>query len=123
MSEKQVSLEGTALVDTAVEQMLEKKAENIVVIDIRGSSSVADWFVICESDNPVQNRAIADAVVVGLKEHATAPWQKEGLEDGRWILIDYVDVVIHIMMSDTREYYAIEKLWKDCPRRNVEQEG
>jgi ribosome-associated protein len=88
-----------------------RKAEHITLIELAGSSDMTDWFVICQGDNPAHNRAIADAIVDGLKNMKMSAWHVEGLTEGRWIVLDYSDVVVHIMLSSVREYYAIEELW------------
>ena len=105
-----------------VAQAASKKAENIVLLDMGPTSAVTDWFVICQGDNPIHTRAIADAVLTGLKQRKTYPWLTEGAAEARWILIDYVDVVVHVMTSQAREYYALEKLWADAPRTRIASE-
>ncbi len=110
------ALEGAELVDAAVRSALDKKAENIVLLDLRSRSGVADWFVVCDSDNPVHGRAIADGIAGQLSARGTHPWHIEGQEQGRWVLLDYTDVVVHVMLPDLRRYYQLESLWKDCPR-------
>lgn len=105
------SLAGKVLVDEIVKEAQEKLAENIVVLDIQGLPGTADWFIICESDNAIHNNAIADAIVKSLAEKDTHPWHEEGRDDGRWVLLDYTDVIVHIMLPDVREYYNLEELW------------
>ncbi|MBD3316060.1 MAG: ribosome silencing factor [Chitinivibrionales bacterium] len=121
-SEKNPKLEGKALAEQAAEKALDKKAEELVLIDLRATSGVADWFLICQGNSPAQNRAIASAVERGLREHGARPWQEEGLEEGRWVLLDYVDVVVHIMLPEVREFYEIELLWNECPQTSIESE-
>jgi ribosome-associated protein len=105
-------LSGKELVDAIISVMEERLAERIAVIDLRGVSAAADWFVICQGDNTSHTTAVADAVIAELKEkHGTAPWHNEGIEDGRWALIDYTDVVVHVMLADVRAYYDLEGLW------------
>jgi iojap-like ribosome-associated protein len=95
----------------SLKQAKEKLAENIVTIDLTGLPGSADWFVICESDNTVQNNAIADSIVESLSELDTKPWHEEGRGEGRWVLIDYSDVIVHIMLPEVRSYYDLEGLW------------
>jgi len=110
---KEAPLAGKELVDVIVQSLEEKLAERIVVIDLRGAPAVADWFVICQGDNTSHTSAIADSVIGALKEkHKTSPWHHEGLEDGRWALIDYTDVVVHVMLPEIRKYYDLESLWE-----------
>ncbi len=104
-------LGGEVLVNEVVEQAMSKKAHNIAVLDLRTQSAPADWFVICEGDNAVHNRAISLSVQMGTKEKNTPPWHTEGDEDGRWVVVDYADVVVHIMLPDVRKFYALESLW------------
>jgi ribosome-associated protein len=105
-------LSGKELVDAIVRNLEDKLAEKIVVIDLNGVSSAADWFVVCEGDNTPHTSAIADGVIAALKEkHHTSPWHHEGLTEGRWALIDYTDVVVHVMLKDVREFYDLESLW------------
>lgn len=112
--EKSAVLAGKALVDAIVAALEEKIAEKIVVIDLCGVSSMADWFIVCQGDNTSHTSAIASGVMGALKDkYNTAPWHYEGVEDGRWALIDYTDVVVHIMLPDVRELYNLESLWKE----------
>jgi len=105
-------LAGRELVDSIVEHAQSKKAAGITVLDVRGTSTVSDWLVICQGENPIHNRAIYDTVAVELKKQKTSPYLYEGHEEGRWIVIDYVDVVVHVLMPHLRKYYALEDLWK-----------
>lgn len=111
MTNNQTLLHGETLVNEIVEQALSKKANNVSVLDLKGQSAPADWFVICEGENSVHNRAIYTAVREGVKEKGTAPWHTEGGEDGRWVVVDYSDVVVHIMLPDLRKFYSLETLW------------
>jgi ribosome-associated protein len=122
MSTKKDFLSGKDLVDAAVKQALEKKAEDIVVFNPGEQSGIAEWFVVCHGNNGIHNKAIAEEIIVGLKRQNTAPWYKEGFDEGRWILIDYSDVVINILQPDLREYYALEALWKEAPRWDISPE-
>ena len=109
---KDAVLAGKELVDAIVAALEDKLAENVVVIDMREVSSVADWFIVCQGDNTSHTSAIASGVIGILKEkYKTAPWLHEGVEDGRWALIDYTDVVVHVMLPDVRQLYDLESLW------------
>jgi len=109
-------LDGKQLVDAIVRSAQDKLAEDIVILDLRQVPGAADWFIICQGDNTVQNRAIADGIVDELSGLGTHPWHQEGESDGRWILIDYSDVVVHVMLPDLREFYSIETLWNEAKR-------
>jgi ribosome-associated protein len=106
-------LGGKALVDAIVKHAEDKKAEDIKVIDLRKASAPADWFIVCQGEHPVHNRAIADSIDEGLAEAGTKAWHVEGKEDGRWVVLDYSDVVVHVMMPDARKLYDLESLWDE----------
>lgn len=112
-------LAGKKLVDCIVSSVQEKRGEKTTVIDHRKSASTADYFIICESETIVQNRAIADAIVDRCAEKGTRPWHQEGSDEGRWILLDFSDVVVHIMLSELRNYYNLEELWETGIRTDV----
>jgi ribosome-associated protein len=96
---------------------LEKKAEEVLELDLRELSPVCDYFVICHGDSEVQVKAIADAILEGLDSQGMAAWHVEGYAGRSWILIDFVDVVAHVFHRETRLYYRLEDLWGDAPRR------
>jgi len=100
------------LLDLTGHLVLSKKAEHIQAIDVRKLTSITDYYIICSADTDIQVKAIADAVRKGTPHK---PWKIEGYENRFWILLDYVDVVIHIFRTSEREYYSLEKLWADAP--------
>jgi ribosome-associated protein len=102
------------LAKRVVDLCLSKKALDVRMMDLRGISSVTDMFVICHGDSDVQVKAIAGAVQAGLKEEGIRVWHKEGFEYLRWVLLDYVDVVVHVFLKETREFYGLERLWGDA---------
>ncbi|MFP4415725.1 MAG: ribosome silencing factor [Fibrobacterota bacterium] len=116
-------LHGKQLLCVAIDKALEKKADKNVILELQLSTYIADWIYICESDNPIQNRAIAENIIIGLKQQGTPPWHVEGLEEGRWILIDYSDVVVHVMLPEIREYYQLETLWEESSRVSLREFG
>ena len=91
-----------------------KKAHDPVALDLRAVAGVADYFLICSGDSEVQVKAIAEAVEEKLHEHGHAPWHVEGLSGRRWVLLDYVEIVVHVFHAKTREYYLLERLWGDA---------
>ena len=102
---------------TAAQAAADKKAQDIVVIDVAEQLAITDAFVIASASNERQVAAIVDAVeeaLLNLPEKAK-PVRREGERQGRWVLLDYIDVVIHIQHAEEREFYALDKLWKDCP--------
>ena len=97
-----------------------RKALDIVQLDLRGIIGYTDYFVICTGRSDRQAKAIHDAVHAGLKaEHDLLPRRVEGLGEARWILMDYLDVVVHVFTPETREYYRLEQLWGEAPARAV----
>jgi ribosome-associated protein len=113
---------GTRLVQRAAEFALSKKAEGVVSLDLRGLSSSCDFFLICHGQSSVQVGAIADAIRDGLREEGERVWHVEGYEAKQWILLDYVDVVIHVFERERRDYYQLERLWGDAPQREFRDE-
>ena len=93
------------------EAALAKKARDVVEIDLAGRSPVADFFVICEGDTDRQTRAIADGIREETAKHGVRPFQVSGEDDGTWILVDYVDVIVHVMLPGERAFYDLESLW------------
>ncbi len=95
----------------------EKKGINIVSLDLRKiAEAVADFFIICEASNNTQLKAIADSVEFLVKQNCgEAPYKHEGRQSEQWILIDYVNVVVHIMLPEPRKFYQLEEMWSDAP--------
>ena len=116
MVKSKVLNESTYISELAIHGMQEKKGNDLVRLDLRNiNSSVADYFVICHADSATQVKAIANSVEDEIyKAIQQDPWRKEGLEHGEWILLDYIDVVIHIFRTDKREFYGVEDLWGDA---------
>jgi ribosome-associated protein len=98
---------------------LTKRAEDVLILDLRGLDAVCDFFVIATGHSEIQVKAIADAVEDGLRERGMRPWHSEGFEARRWVLLDYVDVVVHVFHARAREYYLLDKLWGDAAREVV----
>lgn len=98
------------------EVMEEKKGEDIMVMDLRGFSLVVDAFVICSAEASVQAQAISDGVERALSIRGVHLWRREGYAEGRWILMDYGDIVVHIFHIDARRLYDLDGLWGDAPR-------
>jgi ribosome-associated protein len=96
-----------------------KKGFNVLIIDLRELATFTDYFVVCSADSDVQVKAIADQLDKVLSEEGIRCWHKEGLKALSWVLLDYVDVVVHIFKKDAREFYNLEKLWGDAPSERV----
>jgi len=106
------------LAHAAAQAAADKKAENIVILDVADQLVITDAFVLASAPNERQVMSIVDAIeeaLVGLPEKAK-PVRREGERTGRWVLLDYIDIVAHIQHSEEREFYALDRLWKDCPR-------
>jgi len=101
---------------------LEKKAEDVVILDLRKLTKVVDFFVICSAESSLQVKAIVDHITEKLEERGIRAWHVEGYENLQWVLIDYVDVVAHVFLRETREFYALERLWGDAKFEHVEPE-
>jgi ribosome-associated protein len=109
-----ISPEETAI--AIAELAADRKAIDIVGLDLRGMIGYADYFLICSGRSDRQTRGIHDAIHAGMKErYGLLPRRVEGLRESRWILMDYLDVVVHIFTPETREYYRLEQLWGEAP--------
>lgn len=110
------------ILTTIIKAIQDKKGENIVSLDLRKiHEAVADFFVICEASTNTQVKAIADSVEYLVKETlGEAPYRHEGQQSAQWILIDYVNVVVHVMQPETRRFYKLEEMWSDAPMTSYE---
>ncbi len=106
----------------AVGLALARKASDVVVLDLRGRSSATDYFLVGSGASDVQVRAIADHLQEELKKAGARANHVEGMKEGRWVLLDYVDFVVHIFHTSVREFYRLEALWGDAPRTVYGQE-
>lgn len=104
------------------ELALTKKAESVISMDLRGLTSTCDFFVIATGTSDVQVKAVADAIKNGMADEGEKAWHVEGYEGKRWILLDFVDVVVHVFDEETRDYYQLERLWGDAQQRTFEDE-
>ncbi len=104
------------LFKTIINAMQEKKAERIVSLDLKKiPEAVTDFFIICSANNPIQLKAIGDFVEEEVKKKCNeSPYKHEGKQGEQWILIDYVNVVVHIMLPETRKFYKLEEMWSDA---------
>lgn len=112
------------LADVVVRGMQEKKAADIVVLDLKElKNAVADYFIICSASSDTQIDAIARSVEEEVEKlTGQNPWQTEGRMNREWVLLDYVDVVVHVFLRDRRQFYALEELWGDAEIRYIEEE-
>jgi ribosome-associated protein len=100
--------------------MVSKKALDIVILDLKKLTSATDYFVLCSADSDTQVKAIADSVDDGMEELGERVWHKEGYHSQRWIVLDYVDVVVHIFHKEERSFYNLDRLWGDAKRTEVQ---
>ena len=106
-------------IEAAVRAAEDKKAADIVVLDLRKALGFTDYFVICSGQNPRQIHAIADAIVDSLAAHGVKPAHVEGYDRSEWILLDYFDFIVHIFAPETRLFYSLERLWGNAERVEI----
>lgn len=108
------------LVEKITQLIFEKKGSEVKVIELKTVSSLADYFILCSADSNTQVQAIADNIDKSLREDGIRLWHKEGTTALQWVLLDYVDIVVHVFQKDIRAFYNLEKLWGDAPIVAVE---
>ena len=111
-----MGLSGSEIVEIAAKAAFDRKALDIIILDLRGLSSVTDFFVICSGTSDTHVEGIAEIIEEKLEEHNERLWHREGERKASWILLDYIDAIIHVFTEDTREFYGLERLWGDAPR-------
>ncbi len=104
------------------ELALEKKGRDIVIMDLRRLTDITDFFVLMSGESDIHVKALTDYIEEKLARENIRPWHREGYEVLNWVLLDFVDVVVHIFRPQTREYYSLEKLWADAPQERVVEE-
>jgi ribosome-associated protein len=107
----------------AAELILDVQGEDILILDLRQHSPLADWFVIATATSTIHARAMAEDLQLRLKQEGDRPHHVEGAEHGLWILLDYFNVVVHIFSGEVRQFYGLERLWGDAPRRVLSPSG
>ena len=103
------------LVREAAAAAADKLATDLVAFDVSEQLVITDAFLLCSAANDRQVRAVVDEIEDRLRELGAKPVRREGERDGRWVLLDYSDIVVHVQHTEERDYYALERLWKDCP--------
>jgi ribosome-associated protein len=111
------------ILEICTEVLQSKKAEDLVMMDLRGISDFSDYFLICTANSGPHARALADAVQEEMKAAGHPAWHIEGYETQNWILYDFVDMVVHIFQSEARSFYGLERLWGDAPTRSFEEQS
>ena len=112
-----------ALVEAAAREAADRRGQDVVVLDLRGLTSATDYFVIASGESDVQVKAIAARIEERLEKDEVRPWHVEGLRNARWILLDYVDFVVHVFHKAARRYYELERLWADAPSASFDARG
>jgi len=105
----------TKINDRIVELIFSKKGYNVKILDLRKLTTITDYFIICTGDSDTQVKAIADEVDKQMREEGVRSWHTEGYRSLNWVLIDFVDIVVHVFKKESREFYNLEKLWGDAP--------
>ncbi len=104
------------LAEIAAEAASDKLATDIIAYDVSEQLVITDVFLLCSAANDRQVRAIVDEIEEKMRQAGARPVRREGEREGRWVLLDYLDIVIHVQHAEERTYYALERLWKDCPQ-------
>ena len=104
------------LVETAALAAADKLADGIIAYDVSDQLVITDAFLLCSAPNDRQVKAIVDEIELRMRQAGASLVRREGEREGRWVLLDYLDIVIHVQHAEERVYYALERLWKDCPR-------
>lgn len=116
------SINGKERVLLCVNASLKRKAKDLIILNVKELSSFADYFIICSGTSDRQVQAIAESIQENLKENGILPLGIEGERIGKWVLMDYEDIIVHIFYEPIREFYDIERLWADAPRMEVGDE-
>lgn len=119
------AINSNQLGDIVVQGMLERKASDVVVMDLREvKNAIADYFIICSGNSDTQIDAISDAIEQHVhKLSGQNPWKREGKQNKEWVIIDYVDVVAHVFSKEKRIFYGLEELWGDAKTTRIEEEN
>jgi len=115
--------EAITMATVAARAAVSKLADNVVVIDVSGQLVITDCFVIASATNERQVNAVVDEVEEQMRRAGYKPARREGAREGRWTLLDFVDIVVHIQHEDERNFYALDRLWRDCPIIPVDLEA
>ena len=112
-------MESKHLTKRVTDLIFNKKGYDVKILDLRKLTTITDYFVICSGDSDTQVKAIADEIDRKLRDESVKPWHIEGYNALNWVLIDFIDVVVHIFKKETRDFYNLEKLWGDAPVMNA----
>lgn len=115
-------MEPKELIYFIADLILQKKGTDVKIINLEGKTSVTDYFILCSASSTMQVKAIADHILLETKKAGESAWRDEGYSGLTWVLIDYVDVVVHIFMEETRKFYNLEGLWGDAEITDVPED-
>ena len=115
-------MKGKELAEKIAQLMIEKKAEDVKIFDLRNITTIVDYFVICSASSDTQVKAIANNIKDETGKMGEKAWHNEGMNNLSWVLMDYVNVVAHIFLKDTRKFYNLEGLWADAEITEVKDE-
>ncbi len=107
-------MDSKELIDQIAEHIFSKKGFDVHLLDMRNLTAIADYFIICSADSDTQVKAISDEIDKNLRDMGIKCWHKEGYKALTWVLLDYVDVIVHVFKKESREFYNLEKLWGDA---------
>ena len=117
-----MALNGTEIADLAANSAVDRKALDVIVLDLRGLSSFTDYFVICSGTSDTHVEGVAENIENKLYDQGVKLWHREGGKKASWILLDYIDVIIHVFTRDSREFYSLERLWGDAPKTTYQED-
>ncbi len=120
-AEKAGVIQGREVAIGAARAAAAKQATDVVILDVHEVIVITDFFVIATGSSDRQVKTIVDEVEEALRDHGVKPVRREGETEGRWVLLDYVDVVVHVFAEEERDYYSLERLWSDAPRVDWEE--
>jgi len=119
----QTKPDSKSLVEMVIEGMKEKKATKITVMDVSDLTTLTDYFVICSGTSDTQIKAIADSVEEEIRKNTgEKPWKKEGIQSRNWIILDFINIVVHVMSREKRDFYSIESVWNDARITYIDDE-
>lgn len=117
------NLNSKKVVETITEALLSRKGKDITIMDVSELTTLTDYFIVCHGTSDVQIKALADAVEEDVrKKTGEKAWKKEGFSGRSWIILDFVNIVVHVMSKEKRDYYNIERMWNDAKITTIEEE-
>ncbi len=112
-----------ALAAAAAQEAVDRRGRDVLLLDLRGLTSATDYFVLASGESDVQVKAIADRIEERLAAEGARPWHVEGARRSNWVLLDYIDFVVHVFHREARAYYELERLWGDAPVESFSENG